>query len=69
MVNRALASHWRIALEEPGKTAITLGAAYLINILPKRLYARLAGIALPSQVPPQSVTKAKNPPPLAKSNL
>jgi glycosyltransferase involved in cell wall biosynthesis len=48
MVNRALATNWRIALEEPKKTAMTIGAAYLLKALPQRLYFKLESMAMKS---------------------
>jgi glycosyltransferase involved in cell wall biosynthesis len=50
MMNQSLASDWRIALEEPKKTAMTIGAAYLLKALPKRLYFKLESIAMKSIV-------------------
>ncbi len=50
MIHRSLASDWRIALEEPQKTAMTIGAAYLLKALPKRLYFKLETIAMRSIV-------------------
>ena len=38
MINRALLTCWRIVLEEPTRTLLTLTAAYLLWILPKSAY-------------------------------
>jgi glycosyltransferase involved in cell wall biosynthesis len=64
MVNRALAADWRIILEEPQKVAITIGAAYLLKLLPKPLYAKIATLAMRSIGDPASdddPTKANAP--------
>jgi glycosyltransferase involved in cell wall biosynthesis len=54
MLNRALATDWRILLEEPKKTAMTIGAAYLLKALPQRLYCQLERIAMQSIVKPSA---------------
>lgn len=46
MLRRALASDWRIFVEEPVRTLLTLGAAYLLWLLPYPLYNRLEALAL-----------------------
>ena len=38
MINRALLTCWRIVLEEPRRTLLTLTAAYLLWLLPKSTY-------------------------------
>ncbi|MBW4564840.1 MAG: glycosyltransferase [Mojavia pulchra JT2-VF2] len=43
--HRALASYWRIILEEPRRTLLTLVAAYLLLMLPKPLYSRMQSLA------------------------
>jgi glycosyltransferase involved in cell wall biosynthesis len=48
MVNRSLAADWRIVLEEPIKTGLTVSAAYLLRIVPRRLYLKLENLALNS---------------------
>ncbi len=72
MLHRALASDWRIFLEEPSRTLLTLGAAYLLWLLPQALYTRLEALALksirakqtlsssavPSKLPPVSSTQS-----------
>jgi glycosyltransferase involved in cell wall biosynthesis len=60
MAHRALASHWPIVFEEPGKTVVTLGAAYLLNVLPQRLYNQLERVAM-------GTPKAKVAPPMRPS--
>lgn len=39
LINRTLATHWRIILEEPRPTLMTLAAAYLLWLLPQSTYA------------------------------
>jgi hypothetical protein len=46
LVNQALASDWRILLEEPRRTLITLAAAYLVCLLPQPLYSKIENLAL-----------------------
>jgi glycosyltransferase involved in cell wall biosynthesis len=46
LLHRALATHWRILLEEPRRTLLTLGAAYLLRLLPESFYYQLEGLAL-----------------------
>lgn len=46
LVNRSLITHWAIVLSEPRRTLLTLGAAYLLKILPLPLYIRLENIGL-----------------------
>ncbi len=41
LMHQALASHGRILLEEPRRTLISLGAAYLLWLLPDWLYRRM----------------------------
>ncbi len=38
LTNRALFTYWRILVEEPRRTFMTLGAAYLLWLLPKSFY-------------------------------
>jgi glycosyltransferase involved in cell wall biosynthesis len=40
MMQQAMASDWRILLQEPGRTLLTMAAAYLLNHLPASLYSR-----------------------------
>lgn len=44
--NRALRTFWRILLEEPRRTGLTLAAAYLLWLLPPSLYAQLEALGL-----------------------
>ena len=48
LVNRALATNWRILLEEPRRTLISLAAAYFLWLLPQSLYSQLESVALKS---------------------
>lgn len=41
LINRTLAAHWRILLEEPRPTLMTLAAAYLLWLLPQSAYANI----------------------------
>lgn len=45
LVHRALAAHWRIILEEPRRTLMTLAAAYLLWLLPQNLYCQIEAFA------------------------
>ncbi|WP_013321039.1 glycosyltransferase family 2 protein [Gloeothece verrucosa] len=46
LVNRALLSDWRIIINEPSRTVLTLFAAYLLNFLPSSTYPQLELLAL-----------------------
>ena len=46
LIHRALATHWRILLEEPRRTLITLAAAYSLCLLPQPLYSQIKTLAL-----------------------
>jgi glycosyltransferase involved in cell wall biosynthesis len=46
MINRALLTDWRILLEEPRRTLMTIAAAYLLWLIPKSIYQRLEQMAL-----------------------
>lgn len=46
LINRALFTYWRILLEEPVRTGMTLAAAYSLWLLPQPIYAQLASLAL-----------------------
>jgi glycosyltransferase involved in cell wall biosynthesis len=46
LLHRALATHWRILLEEPRRTLLTLAAAYLLWLLPEPFYYQLENLAL-----------------------
>ncbi|HBB32475.1 MAG TPA: glucosyl transferase [Cyanobacteria bacterium UBA8803] len=43
--HRALGSYWRILLEEPRRTLLTLAAAYTLWLLPKPLYSQMKALA------------------------
>ncbi|MBW4650076.1 MAG: glycosyltransferase [Kastovskya adunca ATA6-11-RM4] len=44
LINRSLLTYWRIAVEEPRRTLLTLAAAYMLGFLPQPLYAQLEGL-------------------------
>lgn len=46
LAHRALSTHWRILLEEPRRTLLTLAAAYSLWILPRSLYCQIETLAL-----------------------
>jgi hypothetical protein len=46
MAHRALFTHWRILLEEPRRTFLTLAAAYSLWLLPQPLYRQIETLAL-----------------------
>ncbi|MBV9388003.1 MAG: glycosyltransferase family 2 protein [Chroococcidiopsidaceae cyanobacterium CP_BM_ER_R8_30] len=46
LIHQALAAHWRILLEEPRRTLMTLTAAYLLGFLPLDLYNQMETFAL-----------------------
>jgi glycosyltransferase involved in cell wall biosynthesis len=41
LIHRAIAQHWQIVLEEPGRTLRTLVGAYLLRLLPESFYVQL----------------------------
>jgi glycosyltransferase involved in cell wall biosynthesis len=43
--HRALAAYWRILLEEPRRTLVTIAAAYLLFLLPKPIYKQMQSLA------------------------
>ncbi|QIR37966.1 glycosyltransferase family 2 protein [Tolypothrix sp. PCC 7910] len=45
-INRALATHWRILIQEPRRTTFTLVAAYLLFLLPQSIYKQIEVVAL-----------------------
>lgn len=45
LVNKALATNWRIILTEPRRTLLTLAAAYMILLLPQSLYSQIETVA------------------------
>lgn len=46
LVNRAIATHWRILLSEPRRTLLTASAAYLLGLLPASFYTLVESVAL-----------------------
>lgn len=44
--HQAIATHWRLLLEEPRRTLVTLTAAYLLRYLPESLYDRIKVVGL-----------------------
>lgn len=46
MAHQALSVHWRIILEEPRRTFLTLAAAYSLYLLPRSLYCQMENFAL-----------------------
>lgn len=46
LFHRALATHWRILLEEPQRTILSGAAAYLLWLLPQSFYSQLEALSL-----------------------
>lgn len=46
LVHQALRADWRIALEEPRRTGMTIAAAYLLFLLPKSFYSQMEALAM-----------------------
>ncbi len=46
LVNRSLANDWRILIEEPRRTILTVFAAYLLILLPRNFYNKIEHWAL-----------------------
>jgi glycosyltransferase involved in cell wall biosynthesis len=46
MAHRALSTHWRMILDEPQRTLLTLGAAYSLWLLPRPVYRQIENFAL-----------------------
>lgn len=46
LAHQALSTHWRILLEEPRRTLLTLAAAYSLWLLPQPLYSKIEIFAL-----------------------
>lgn len=46
LINRALATNWRILVQEPRRTLISLAAAYFLLFLPQSLYGYIEAVAL-----------------------
>ena len=45
LMHQALAAHWRLVLEQPRRTLMTLAAAYMLWLLPQPLYAQIEAVA------------------------
>ena len=45
LMHRALSTYWRILIEEPRRTLLTLAAAYMLWFLPKPLYRQIEALA------------------------
>ncbi|WP_055076715.1 glycosyltransferase family 2 protein [Pseudanabaena sp. 'Roaring Creek'] len=60
LVNRALASNWKILIYEPRRTFLTIFAAYSIWILPRGLYNSIESFALQLTGKSQRKAIAKN---------
>ncbi|MEB3175639.1 MAG: glycosyltransferase family 2 protein [Cyanobacteriota bacterium] len=46
LVHQSLSTHWRILLSEPRRTLLTIGAAYLLNVLPSGAYRAVESAVL-----------------------
>jgi glycosyltransferase involved in cell wall biosynthesis len=46
LLHKALASDWRILVEEPRRTLLTIVAVYLLRLLPARLYQQIEAWAM-----------------------
>jgi glycosyltransferase involved in cell wall biosynthesis len=46
MSHRALSTYWRMIVEEPEKTLLTLAAAYSLYLLPQQIYNGIENLAL-----------------------
>jgi glycosyltransferase involved in cell wall biosynthesis len=46
LIHRSLVTHWRIVLEEPRRTLMTLAAAYALCLLPQPLYCQMEAMGL-----------------------
>ena len=46
LFHRAMTTYWRILIEEPRRTILTAGAAYLLWLLPQSFYSQLEELAL-----------------------
>lgn len=44
-IDRALTAYWRILLEDPRRTLLTIAAASLLAVLPQALYRQLQALA------------------------
>lgn len=45
LINSSLATYWRIAIEQPRRTLMTLAVAYLLWLLPQQLYSQVETMA------------------------
>ncbi len=41
MINRSLTTNWRVLIEEPQRTIITIVAAYCLKLIPKNIYDKI----------------------------
>ena len=48
LLHQSLTTDWRVLLEEPRRTLITLLAAYLLRVMPEAPYRWLEGLMLRS---------------------
>ncbi|MBD2209675.1 glycosyltransferase family 2 protein [Calothrix sp. FACHB-156] len=48
LINKSLLTNWRILLEQPSRTLLTLAAAYSVWLLPHSLYTSIQAVALKS---------------------
>jgi hypothetical protein len=46
MINRALVTNWKILVEEPRRTIMTIGAAYFVRLIPRQLYEKMETYAI-----------------------
>ncbi|MGL5807314.1 MAG: glycosyltransferase family 2 protein [Xenococcaceae cyanobacterium] len=46
MAHRALSTYWKMIIEEPEKTLLTLAAAYSLYLLPQQIYNGIENLAL-----------------------
>ncbi len=46
LMHRALSNHWKMILEQPRRTLLTLGAAYVLNLLPQSVYDQVEGLLI-----------------------
>jgi glycosyltransferase involved in cell wall biosynthesis len=46
MAHQALSTYWRILIDEPRRTLITLAAAYLLFLIPQPVYQQMEALAL-----------------------
>jgi len=46
LMQEAIATHWRIFLEEPRRTGVSLAASYVLRLLPRSVFTQTKGLAL-----------------------